>query len=106
MLSTTYRLKLQEICKRIASQQPVELADRIWAQKLADANRSAATMLRQAQRRAQAPGMPEGGLDDFLNRLDIGWVGEDAQGVRRFNSPDEIANWFKREKRDDWQQRD
>lgn len=106
MLSTTYRLRLQGICNRIASQQPVELADRIWAQKLADANQSAATMLRQAQRRSQAPGMPDGGLDDFLNRLDIGGVGEDAQGVRRFNSPDEIAAWFRREKRDDWQRRD
>lgn len=106
MLSTAYRLRLQGICNRIASQQPVELADRIWAQKLADANQSAATMLRQAQRRSQAPGMPDGGLDDFLNRLDIGGVGEDAQGVRRFNSPDEIAAWFRREKRNDWQRRD
>lgn len=106
MLSTSYRLKLEGICRRIANQRPVELADRIWAQKLADANRSAATMLRQAQRRAQAPEMPEGGLDDFLNRLDIGGVGEDAQGIRRFNSPDEIADWFRREKRDDWRQHD
>lgn len=106
MLSTAYRLRLQGICNRIANQQPVELVDRIWAQKLADANQSAATMLRQAQRRSQAPEMPDGGLDDFLNRLDIGGVGEDARGVRRFNSPDEIADWFRREKRDDWQRRD
>ena len=48
MLSTAYRLRLQGICACIARHQPVELADRIWAQKLADANRTAATMLRQA----------------------------------------------------------
>ena len=63
-------------------------------------------MLRQAQRVAQTPEMPAGGMDDFLNRLDIGGVGEDAQGVRRFDSPEQIADWFRREPRDDWQQRD
>lgn len=106
MLSTAYRLRLQGICACIARHQPVELADRIWAQKLADANRTAATMLRQAQRVAQTPEMPAGGLDDFLNRLDIGGTGEDAQGVRRFDSPDQIADWFRREQREDWRQRD
>ena len=50
--------------------------------------------------------MPAGGLDDFLNRLDIGGTGEDAQGVRRFDSPDQIADWFRREQREDWRQRD
>lgn len=106
MLSTNYRLKLEFICNRIATGQPVELADRIWANKLGEANRTAATMLRQAQRRAQSPDMPQGGLDDFLNQLDLGGVGNDAKGVRGFNSPDEIADFFRRDKPDDWRQRD
>lgn len=106
MLSTKYRLRLEFICARIASQQPVELADRIWANKLGEANRTAATMLRQAQRQAQNPEMKKGGLDDFLNQLDIGGVGNEAEGIRRFNSPDEIANFFRQEKPEDWRQRD
>lgn len=78
----------------------------VWANKLAAVNRIAATMLRQARRKAENPEMPPGGLDDFLNVLDIGGVGDEAKGVRGFSSPDEIADYFKREKPDDWRQRD
>jgi hypothetical protein len=106
MLSTNYRLKLEAICQRIATGQPVELQDRIWANKLGTANRTAASMLRQAQRRAQNPEMREGSLDDFLNQLDIGGVGDESKGVRRFNSPDEIAEFFHQDKPSDWRQRD
>lgn len=106
MLSTKYRLRLQFICKRIANGEPVALEDRIWATKLGEANRTAGTMLRQAQRRAQNPQMEPGGLDDFLNALDLGGVGDEAKGVAGFNSPDEIADFFRRENPDDWRQRD
>jgi len=106
MLSTKYRLRLEAICARIAAQQPVELQDRIWANKLGEVNRTAASMLRQAQRRAQNPEMHEGSLDDFLNQLDIGGLGDEAKGIRRFNSPDEIADFFRQDKPEDWRQRD
>jgi hypothetical protein len=106
MLSTKYRLRLQAICARIAAQQPVELQDRIWANKLGEVNRTAASMLRQAQRRAQNPEMHEGSLDDFLNQLDIGGLGDEAKGIRRFNSPEEIADFFHQDKPEDWRQRD
>lgn len=106
MLSTSYRLKLEFICKRIANGGQVELAEMVWANKLAAVNRAAATMLRQARRKAENPEMQPGGLDDFLNALDIGGVGDEAKGVRGFSSPDEIADYFKREKPDDWRQRD
>lgn len=52
MLSTNYRLKLEFICNRIATGKPVELEDRIWATKLGEKNNTAATMLRQTQRKA------------------------------------------------------
>jgi hypothetical protein len=106
MLSTKYRLRLEAICARIAAQQPVELQDRIWANKLGEVNRTAASMLRQAQRRAQNPEMHEGSLDDFLNQLDIGGLGDEAKGIRRFNSPQEIADFFHQDKPEDWRQRD
>lgn len=106
MLSTKYRLRLQAICARIATQHPVELQDRIWANKLGQVNRTAASMLRQAQRRVQNPEVPQGGLDDFLNQLDIGGLGDQAKGIRRLDSPEEIVDFFRQDKPEDWRQRD
>ena len=51
MLSTQYRLRLEAICEKIVLHEEVSLEDMIWAEKLAKANRSAATLLRQARRR-------------------------------------------------------
>jgi hypothetical protein len=106
MLSTQYRLRLEGICNKIVLREEVSLEDMIWAEKLAKANRSAATILRQARRKAENPDMQEGDLDDFLNQLDIGGLGNERFGIGGFNSPDEIVDWFKQDKDDDWRQRD
>jgi hypothetical protein len=106
MLSTQYRLRLEFICQRIVKGEEVKLEDMIWAEKLAKANRSAATILRQARRTAENPDMQEGDMDDFLNQLDIGGTGIDRFGKRGFSCPDEIVEWFSQEKPDDWRQRD
>ena len=105
MLSTSYRLRLEEICNRIAKQEEVSLEDIIWAEKLAKVNRSAATLLRQARRRAANPDMQEGSLDDFMNALDLG--DPDPSNHRTgFNGPDDIMDFFTGDKPDDWRQRD
>ena len=107
MLSTQYRLKLEGICNKIVNGESVELNEMIWAEKLAKANRSAGTMLRQARRKAENPDMIEGGMDDFLNQLDIGGLGNERYGRGRFESVDEIADWFRRDDLDDeWRRRD
>ena len=111
MLSTQYRLRLEGICNKIALHEEVSLEDMIWAEKLAKANRSAATILRQARRKAENPDMQEGDLDDFLNQLDIGNLGNERYGVGGFNSPDEIVDWFRRDDLDEegeqnWRRRD
>ena len=108
MLSTQYRLRLEGICSKIAKHEEVGLEDMIWAEKLAKANRSAGTLLRQARRKAENPDMQEGDMDDFLNQLDIGGTGFDRFGRRGFNSVDDMADWFTdgRDKPDDWRQRD
>jgi hypothetical protein len=108
MLSTQYRLRLESICEKIVNDQEVSLEDMIWAEKLARSNRSAATILRQARRTAANPDMQEGDMDDFLNQLDIGGIGHEAKGISRFNSVDEIVDFFTdgRDKPDDWRQRD
>jgi hypothetical protein len=79
----------------------------IWAEKLAKANRSAATILRQARRRAENPNMQEGDLDDFMNQLDLGGLGHERFGKRGFDSIDDMVDWFKRDDDEtDWRQRD
>ena len=107
MLSTQYRLRLEAICDKIAKHQEVSLDDMIWAEKLAKSNRSAATILRQARRRAENPNMVEGDLDDFMNQLDIGGLGHERFGRRGFDNVDEMVDWFKRDEDEtDWRQRD
>jgi hypothetical protein len=105
MLSTQYRLRLEAICERIATGESVELSDMIWAEKLAKANRSAATILRQARRRAANPDMQEGSMDDFMNALDLG--DPDPSNHRtRFDSADDIIDFFSQDKPEDWRTRD
>ena len=105
MLSTQYRLRLEAICEKIVLHEEVSLEDMIWAEKLAKANRSAGTMLRQARRKAENPNMDE--MDDFLNAMDIGGMGHERFGRRGFDSPDELLDWFKRdEDENDWRTRD
>ena len=108
VLSTQYRLRLEAICERIVLHEEVSLEDMIWAEKLAKANRSAATLLRQARRRAENPNMQEGDMDDFLNQLDIGGTGSDRFGISGFDSVDDIVDFFSegRDKPEDWRQRD
>jgi len=107
MLSTQYRLRLEAICEKIVLHEEVSLEDMIWAEKLAKANRSAGTMLRQARRKAENPDMVEGDLDDFMNQLDIGGLGHERFGRRGFDNPDDLHDWFKRDEDEtDWRTRD
>ena len=98
MLSTNYRLRLEGICKDIASGTEVSIDDMIWAQKLAKANTSARGMLSQARR------LSTDSDGSCLKYLDIGDQNTNKKG---FNGADDIADWFKNDKRsDDWRQRD
>jgi hypothetical protein len=106
MLSTQYRLRLEAICEKIVLHEEVSLEDMIWAEKLAKANRSASTILRQARRKAENPDMIEGDMDDFLNQLDIGGLGHERFGKRGFDSVDDMIDWWTEDKPEDWRQRD
>ena len=99
MLSTQYRLRLEGICKDIASGSEVTLLDMIWAEKLAKANTSARGMLATARRMSTNPN------DSFLNSLNIG--DPDSNNHRRgFGDPQDVVDWFHNERSDDWRQRD
>ena len=101
MLSTKYRLRLEFICKRILNHEEVSLSDMIWANKIAKSNRSADEILRKARRNSRNPKLNDGGLDDFMNKMDIGDLDPPI-----ISNTDDIAEWFHQEKTDDWRQRD
>jgi hypothetical protein len=94
MLSTQYRLRVEAICEKIVKGEPVELSEMIWIEKLSAANRSAATLLRQARRKAANPEMTEDSLDGFLNALDLGHP-DPTEHRNRFDGADDIADFFR-----------
>ena len=85
MLSTQYRLRLEGICKDIASGTEVSLTDMIWANKLAKANTAARGMMNTARRMSTNP------TDSFLNSLDLG--DPDSNNHRRgFGDPQDVVD--------------
>ena len=104
MLSTQYRLRLEFICKCIANGEAVKLDDMIWAEKLSKANTTAREMLKKA-RRQNSQDIQEGTIDDFMNRMGLG--DPDPSNYKTgFDGADEIIDWFRQDKPDDWRQRD
>ena len=97
MLSTKYRLRLEGICKSIAAGTEVSIDDMIWAQKLAKANTSARGMLSSARRLATDP---DGSCLKYLD------IGDPKSNKKGFSGADDIANWFRNDRPDDWRQRD
>ena len=88
MLTTTTRLRLQEICGRIAHGAQVSLADRVYLQKFADRDRTVLTWVHRAQRQQQQ-GLVTG-LDSLLADLDLGSC--DAGDDHRLD--DDLGEWF------------
>ena len=97
MLSTQYRLRLEGICKSIASGQEVSLDDMIWAGKLSRRNTSARGMLSAARRLATDP---DGSCLKYLN------IGDPNKQMRGFKNPDDVVDCFHNDRSDDWRQRD
>ena len=104
MLSTAYRLRLEGICNKIANKEEVSLTDMVWAEKLAKSYTTVRDWLNKARRQA-AQDIQEGSMDDFMNKMGLG--DPDPSNYKTgFGSADEIVDWFKQDKPDDWRQRD
>ena len=105
MLSTTTRLRLEDIAARIAGGLNVTFEEMQWIQKWAEHNRVAARILNQA-RRVSSQGKPESGsLDELLNDLDLGDP-DPANWLMGPQDPLDLAEWFKQDKTTDWRQTD
>jgi hypothetical protein len=105
MLSTQTRLRLEDIAARIAGGVTVTFEEMQFAQKWANANRSAAEILRRARRRA-INGEPEkGSLDELLDVMDLGDPDPSGHMIGPQN-PVDLAEWFRRDRPEDWRQND
>ena len=103
MLSTEYRKRLEYICGRIARNEEVQLSDMIWAEKLSKANTTAREWLRKARRASN--GIEDGSMDDFMNRMGLGDP-DPSNYKSNCDGADDIVDWFRQDKPEDWRQRD
>ena len=104
MLSTKYSLRLEFICKKIANKEEVQLDDMVWVQKLAKSHTLARDWLQKARRQASQD-IEEGSIDDFMNRMGLGDP-DPSNHKTGFDSAEDISDWFKQDRPDDWRQRD
>ena len=88
MLTTATRLKLQEICGRIARGEMVSLQERVLLQKFASRDRSVTSWVSRAQRQLHA--QPTNGVDGLLADLDLG--SQDPGDQHR--PGDDLGDWF------------
>ena len=93
MLSTKYRIRLEEICRQIANKEEVSLSDMIWVEKLAKAHTTARDWLNKARRQA-AQDIQEGSIDDFMNKMGLG--DPDPSNYKTgLDGAEDIRDWFK-----------
>jgi hypothetical protein len=105
MLSTETRLRLENIAKRIERCEEVSLNEMQWATKWADHNRSAASILSRARRIAVQGVADSGSLDELLQGLDLGSP-DPSDHLVGPQTPDALADWFRKKDSDDWLQHD
>ena len=90
MLTTSTRLKLQSILRRLAEGSSISLSERVYLQKFADCDRSVSSWLRQARRQQLAIGC-RSGVDGLLDDLNIGSAEPDQQ---HRPGADDLGDWF------------
>ena len=98
MITTTTRLRLQNICDRIAQGELVSLTERVYLQKFAERDRSVLSWLNRAQRKQQQGAVT--GLDKLLIDMDLGSC--DPGDMHRRS--DDLSEWFGNA--DPWLRRD
>tara|TARA_Y100000766_G_C18802240_1_gene553643 strand:- start:392 stop:694 length:303 start_codon:yes stop_codon:yes gene_type:complete len=90
MLTTSSRLRIQEILSRVAKGKLVTLEERIYVNKYATKNQNVSTWLRKASRiqRNQQVSHP---IDELLNGLDLN---SDEPNSTYNPNRDDLGEWF------------
>ena len=89
MLSTTTRLKIQEILDRLAKGAEVSFEERVYLRKFADRDQSVSSWLNRAKR-VQQNSVALDSLESLLNDLDIASNEPDSN----FKPEDDLGDWF------------
>ena len=90
MLTTTSRLRIQEILTRLSMGKQVTLEERIYINKYATKNQNVSSWLRKASRiQRQEPNTNQ--IDELLNGLDL--VPDEPQ-VTYNPDHDDLGEWF------------
>ena len=90
MLSTSSRLKIQDILKRLARGQEVSLSERIYVKKHAERDQSVFSWLKRA-RRIQQKTLVNDSIDNLMNQLDLG----SSEPSSSYNPEQEdLGDWF------------
>ncbi len=90
MLTTSSRIRIQEILSRIASGNEVTLEERIYINKYASRNQNVSAWLRKASH-LQREGMSCNQIDDLLNGLDL--CASDPHSTYNPDR-DDLGEWF------------
>ena len=98
MITTTTRLRLQNICARIAQGECVSLTERVYLQKFAERDRSVLSWMNRAQRTQQQGAVT--GLDKLLIDMDLG----SSDPCDQQHPEDDLGAWFSNA--DPWLRRD
>ncbi len=91
MLSSSTRLRISDILKRIENGQPVSISERIYLKKFADNDQSVASWVHKARVKQKRTKQVDG-IEELLNGLSLGSPDPNTD----FNSKeDDLADWFK-----------
>ncbi len=90
MLSTSARLRIQDILERISNGEEVTLEERIYVHKYADRDQTVSSWLNKARRHQQ--NQPSDYIDNLLSDLSIG--SPDPQSSFHPDEED-LGDWFK-----------
>ena len=91
MLSTSTRLRLQDILKRLARGEEVSLPERVYVHKFADRDQTVSSWLNKA-RRLQQKDQPQDSVDHLLD--DLGLCSPDPESSFR-PGEDDLGDWFR-----------
>ena len=90
MLTTTSRLRIQEILTRLSMGKQVTLEERIYINKYATRNQNVSSWLRKASR-IQRQEKIQNQIDELLNGLDLS---ADEPHVTYNPDHDDLGEWF------------
>ena len=91
MLSTSSRLRIQEILTRIAMGHEVSLEERIYINKYASRNSNVYAWLRKASHIQRSKIHSKNAIDELLNGLDLC----SSEPYSTYNpDPDDLREWF------------